>query len=151
MFPPFSISEKLPTIERVQYRALTEQRTMARPASNIFHGKPLRFIIHSLSLPSRRCHYNFEVGVITILKGEYLDVDRPGDRQPAYVLGQRMWALCGGLLHLLEQVDAENACCSSVTVPDGNMAAQHQILDVEACSLQDGMSFNDWVSVTLVL
>jgi hypothetical protein len=31
------------------------------------------------------------------------------------------------------------------------MAAQHQILDVEASSLQDGMSFNDWVSVTLVL
>jgi hypothetical protein len=52
---------------------------------------------------------------------------------------------------LLEQVDAENACCSSVTVPDGNMAAQHQRLDVEASSLQDGMSFNDWVSVTLVL
>jgi hypothetical protein len=33
-----------------------------------------------------------------------------------------MWALCGGLRHLLEQVDVENACCSSVTVPDGNMA-----------------------------
>lgn len=77
-------------------------------------------------------------------------MDRPGDRQPAYVLGQRMWALCGGLLHRLEQVDAENACCSSVTVPDGNMAA-HRILDVEACSLQGGMSFNVWVSFTLVL
>jgi hypothetical protein len=83
MFPPFSISEKLPTIERVQYRALTEQRTMARAASNIFHGKPLHFIILRLSLPSRRCHYNFEVGVITILKEKYLDLGRPGDRQPA--------------------------------------------------------------------
>jgi len=31
------------------------------------------------------------------------------------------------------------------------MAAQHRILDVEASSLQGGMSFNDWVSVTLVL
>jgi hypothetical protein len=31
------------------------------------------------------------------------------------------------------------------------MAAQHQILDVKASSLQGAMSFNDWVSVTLVL
>jgi len=44
-----------------------------------------------------------------------------------------------------------SACCAGVTVPNGNMAAQHRILDVEASSLQGGMSFNDWVSVTLVL
>jgi len=101
MFQSFSISEKLPNDLAGSVPRCDGTTNHGAAASNIFHGKPLRFIIHSLSLPSRRCHYNFEVGVITILKG--------------------------------------------------NMAAQHQILDVEAPSLQGGMSFNDWVSVTLVL
>src|SRR5260370_15609502 len=64
MFPPFSISEKLPTIERVQYRALSAQRTHGTIASNVFHCHPLRFLIHSLFSLLRQSHYDYATELI---------------------------------------------------------------------------------------
>ena len=39
VFPPLRVSEKLPTIEGIQYRALTAQRTHRAIASNFFHRR----------------------------------------------------------------------------------------------------------------
>jgi len=65
MFPPLRVSQKLPAIEGIQYRALTAQRTHRAIASNFFHCR-LPYLAQSLFPLLGQRHYDYATEQIWI-------------------------------------------------------------------------------------